>query len=87
MRFCELREKEVINLCNCSRLGCVVDVILDMCNCRIEAIIVPGPCRICGLLGYDSEYIIPCECIKKVGPDVIMVEINEEKFLKKCEKR
>ncbi|HBA64254.1 MAG TPA: YlmC/YmxH family sporulation protein [Lachnospiraceae bacterium] len=86
MRFCELREKEVINLCNCNRLGCVVDVELNMCNGCIEAIIVPGPCRICGLFGYDSEYIIPFECIRKIGPDIIMVEICEDKFKHKCGK-
>lgn len=32
MRLCELREKEVINLCDCRKLGCVTDLILDMCN-------------------------------------------------------
>lgn len=71
MRICELREKEVINICNCKRLGCV------------EAIIIPGPGRICGFLGTDCEYVIPFACIKKIGPDIILVEIQEEKFLQK----
>ena len=84
MRLCELREKEVINTCNCKRLGCVVDVILDICNGRIEAIVIPGPGKICGFLGSDSEYIIPFECIKKIGEDIILVEICEEKFLHTC---
>lgn len=84
MRICELREKEVINVCDCKRLGCVVDVIINMCNGCVEAIIVPGPGKMCGLLGCESEYIIPFECIKKVGPDIILVEIIAEKFLKSC---
>lgn len=84
MRLCELREKEVINTCDCKRLGCVVDIILDICNGRIESIIIPGPGRICGFLGSDSEYIIPFECIKKIGEDIILVEICEEKFLHTC---
>jgi len=84
IRFCELREREVINTCNCKRLGCVTDILLDMCSGCVEAIIIPGPGKICGFLGYDSEYIIPFECIKKVGPDIILVEINEEKCLKSC---
>ncbi|XCP87186.1 YlmC/YmxH family sporulation protein [Roseburia hominis] len=84
MRFCELREREVINTCNCKRLGCVTDVLLDLCSGCVEAIIIPGPGKICGFLGYDSEYVIPFECIKKVGPDIILVEINEEKCLKSC---
>lgn len=84
MRLCELREKEVINTCDCKRLGCVVDIILDICNGRIESIIIPGPGKICGFLGSDSEYIIPFECIKKIGEDIILVEIWEEKFLHTC---
>ena len=55
MRLCELREKEVINLCDCKRLGCVGDVIINMCDGCLEAIIVPEICRFHGLFGYDSE--------------------------------
>ncbi|WP_461813063.1 PRC-barrel domain-containing protein [Faecalimonas sp.] len=84
MRLCELREKEVINSCNCKRLGCVVDLEVNFCTGNVEAIIIPGPGRICGFLGNDTEYIIPVECIKKIGEDIILVEINEEKFLKNC---
>ena len=84
MRMCELREKEVINTCNCKRLGCVVDIEFDSCSGQIEAIIVPGPGKICGFLAADSEYVIPFACICKIGPDIILVEIREEKFLKKC---
>lgn len=84
MRLCELREKEVINACDCKRLGCIVDVVIDICKGCIEAIIIPGPGRICGFLGSDSEYVIPFECIKKIGEDIILVEICEEKFLHNC---
>lgn len=84
IRFCELKEKEVINCCNCKRLGCVTDVIIDVCCGKIEAIVLPGPGKLCGFLGYDEEYIIPFECICKIGPDVILVEIQEERYLKPC---
>ena len=83
MRLCELREKEVINSCDCKRLGFVVDNELNPCDGRIEAIILPGPGKICGFFGTDCEFIIPFECIRKIGPDIILVEIQEEKFLKK----
>ena len=84
MRLCELRDKEVINSCDCKRLGCVVDIEFAPCSGKIEAIIIPGPGRICGFLGSDSEFIIPFECIKKIGEDIILVEVCEEKFLKAC---
>lgn len=84
IRFCELRQREVINLCDGRRLGCVADILLDMCNGCVEAIIIPGPVKLCGFFGYDAEYIIPFECIRKVGPDIILVEVVAEKFLKSC---
>lgn len=83
MRLCELREKEVINICDGKRLGCVVDLEFHPCSGQIEAVIIPGPGKICGFFGTDSEYVIPFACIKKIGPDIILVEIQEEKFLKK----
>ena len=48
-----------------------------------RALIVPGPGKFCGFFGTDSEYVIPFACIKKIGPDIILVEIKEEKFLQK----
>ena len=84
MRLCELREKEVINLCTCKRLGSVEDLVFDLCEGRLEAIVVPERGRFHCLFGSDCEYIIPFECVKKIGSDIIMVEINEEKCLKGC---
>lgn len=81
MRICELREKEVINVCNCRRLGNVADLVFDICNGCIEAIVVPGPGRLCSFLGADNEYVIPFDCIKKIGEDIIFVDICEEKYL------
>lgn len=83
MRLCELRDKEVINGCSGRKLGCVADVEINICTGEVEAVIVPGPGRICGFLGTDSEYVIPYKCICKIGPDIILVEIQEEKFLQK----
>ena len=37
-----------------------------------------------GFLGYDAEYIIPFECIRRIGEDIILVEIKEDKCLKPC---
>lgn len=84
MRLCELREMEVINLCSCRKLGNVMDLCLNLHKGCIEAIIVPVPGKWHGLFGCDTEYEIPFECIKKIGKDIIMVEINEEKCLKRC---
>lgn len=84
MRLCELREKEVINLCTCKRLGFVEDLIFDLCEGTIRALVIPEATKFCGIFGYDGEFVIPIDCIKKVGEDFIMVEINEEKYRKSC---
>ena len=79
-----MREKEVINLCTCKRLGNVEDLIFDLCNGSVEAIVVPEHAKFCGIFGSDCEFIIPIECVKNVGEDIILVEISEEKCLKGC---
>lgn len=83
MRMCELREKEVVNICSGKCLGKIVDIDIKACSGEVEAIIVPGPGKLCGVFGTDSEYIIPFSCITKIGPDLILVEIKEEKCLQK----
>ena len=83
LRLCELKQKEIINTCTCKSLGCPIDMDFNCRSGQIQALIVPGPGRICGLLGRDSEYVIPWDCICQIGEDIILVEINEEKCLRK----
>ena len=79
MRLCELEDKEVINTCDCKKLGYIADLVIDECKGCIEAIVVPKAGKWCGLFGYGAEYIIPFRCIKRIGPDIILVEICDEK--------
>ena len=74
--FCELRHKEVINVCDGARLGCVSDLELDACSGAVLAFVVPGPTRCFGLLRGSEELVIPFCKIKKIGDDVILVEIE-----------
>ena len=46
-------------------------------------LIVPVQGKMCGFFGSVSEYVIPFSCIRQIGEDIILVEIQEEKFLKK----
>ena len=39
MTFCELREKDVINIHDCKRLGCVSDLVFDPKNGCILALL------------------------------------------------
>lgn len=78
MKLSEFQDKEVINTCDCKKLGSVTDLIFDECKGCIEAIIIPKSGKWCFLFGEGGEYIIPFSCIRKIGPDIILVEIHEE---------
>ena len=86
MKICELKQKEVINICTCRSLGCPIDAEFDCKSSQLTALILPGPGRFCCLFGRDNEYIIPWECICQIGADIILVEIEEEKCRKLDEK-
>ena len=85
MRICELREKEVVNVCDGERLGNICDVDFEERTGRICSLIIPGPCKVFGIIGRDSQYIIPYECVKRIGADVVLVEVEASKCLHKCE--
>ena len=83
LRFFELRQKEVINICTCKSLGCPV-VVEFACNSgRMLPLVIPGPGKFWGMLGRDCEYIIPWDCVVQIGDDIILVEIKEDMCLKK----
>ncbi|MFQ9515069.1 MAG: PRC-barrel domain-containing protein [Eubacterium sp.] len=83
MRIDELKRKEVINSCTCKILGCADDIEFDICTGCIKAIIVPGPGKWCGLICSEFEFVIPFQCITQVGPDIILVKVNEEEVKRK----
>lgn len=78
MRLSDLRNKEVINVKDCCRLGNVCDLEFDCKTGCVTAIIVPGPSRFC-FFGYDCEYVIPWKCICQIGRDIILVDIDPER--------
>ena len=75
-RITELRDKEIINVCDGQRLGFVYDVMLNTESGQIVALIVPGPCRILGLFGRTDDYVIPWECIRRIGQDLSLIEVG-----------
>ena len=79
--MCELKDKEVINCRDGERLGYICDIEIDIHTGIVVRLIVPGPCKIWGILGRDQEYVIDYTCIKQIGADVILVDIDAEKAL------
>ena len=74
--YSDLKRKEIINICDGARLGCVSDLELDECTGQICSIIVPGPLRFFGLFRGGDEIVIPYCRIQKIGDDVILVQVE-----------
>lgn len=81
-RSSDLKQKEVINISDGKRLGFVCDVEINLEDGKIEAIIIPAGGRLFGFMGKDSEFLIPWERIKKIGEDIILVDMDE-RFMRK----
>lgn len=80
-RIADLQEKEVINIRDGVRLGYVSDVEIDIKTGCVLCIIVVGSCKVFGIFGTDEEYIIPWCDIKKIGDDIILIDIDINKCL------
>ncbi len=71
----ELRMKDVVNVADGRRLGFVGDLELDLEAGRIKAVVILGAGRLLGLLGRERDTVIQWTEIRKIGHDVILVEI------------
>lgn len=74
----ELREKDVINVCDGENLGYVDDVRVDTQTHTIEALILYGKPRFFGWFGAREIIAIPFTRVQLVGKDVILVCIPHE---------
>lgn len=75
-RITELTCKEVICICDGRRLGFISDVELEIPSGKVIAIIVPGPCKLFGIAGRKDDYVIPWSCIRRIGPDIVLVDTD-----------
>ena len=70
----DLRSKEVINVDDGSRIGCVTDVEIDTCTGCLVSITVFCGKGICGFFGRGEEIIICWKDIIVIGDDMILVK-------------
>ena len=75
MLYSEFKTKEVINIKDCKRLGRVTDFEFDECSGQICALIIPSGNKFFNFFDNEPDYVIPYKNIKKIGPDIIIVDI------------
>ena len=71
--FCELKQKEVVNVCDGRRLGKVIDLVISLTSCKVLGIVVPGNKKI---FNTREDIFIPWQNIKKIGGDVVLVQLT-----------
>lgn len=75
MRMSELASKDIINLTNGGKLGSLgdCDLLIDPQTGAIEAIVVPGR----GRINRGQRLEIPWAAIRRVGPEVMIVDLAD----------
>ena len=73
-RFSCLQEKEVINICDGRRLGCVCDLEMDAISGKICTLIIPECGSKWNFFGKERAFFVPWRCIRRIGDDIILVE-------------
>ena len=73
--FCELKKKDVINLCDGSNLGNIYDISIDTCTGEILGIILPTGKGFFNIFKSSNDLFIPYTRICKIGKDIILVDI------------
>ena len=86
IKYSDLRCKEVICLSDGRRLGFVSDVQIEIPEGAIKSILVPGPCRFFGFFGRKDDFLIPWCAIRRIGPDIILVDVKPEECCVPCKK-
>lgn len=81
MRFNTIGGKEIVNLCDGSRLGIIAesDLLIDEKTGRIISLLVPDERGLLSLFSSSSLLEIPWESIKKIGNDMIIIELEDSK--------
>ena len=74
-RMGDLRNKEVINVRDGSRMGYVCDLELDTAAAALTALVVYGKLRLFGIFGREPDLVIPWDKVGLIGDDTVLVDL------------
>ncbi|MTI48048.1 YlmC/YmxH family sporulation protein [Sporosalibacterium faouarense] len=85
MRLSKLGGKEIVNLNDGGRLGVIADsdLIIDEKTGRILALLVPDRRSQFKFFGDKYEIEIPWDSIRKIGNDMLIIELDENNITAK----
>nr|WP_207755030.1 YlmC/YmxH family sporulation protein [Alkaliphilus hydrothermalis] len=72
--------KEIVNLCDGSRLGIIgdSDLLLDEKTGKIVALLIPDQKNVFSFMSSNAIMEIPWQAIKKIGNDMIIIELEDD---------
>lgn len=76
---CDLRQLEIVNLCDGSRLGYASDFEFDCEDARILALVIRESCGFFGF-GKSEDLVIPWNMIECIGEDTILVKLTPQEL-------
>ncbi|MBN4067800.1 YlmC/YmxH family sporulation protein [Alkaliphilus transvaalensis] len=81
MRFSAISGKEIVNLSDGSRLGVIgdSDILIDEKTGKIVSLLMPENKSVLSFFSRESVLEIPWDAIKKIGNDMIIIELEDEK--------
>lgn len=75
----DLKQKQVVNMLDGKILGTIDDFEIDDKDGKILSAIIPSSGHFFSFFSHGDEYVIPWNCIKKIGEDTILIELKYEK--------
>lgn len=82
MRLSKLGGKEIVNLNDGGRLGVIADsdLVIDEKSGKIRALLVPDRKASFALFANKTEIEIPWSSIRKIGNDMIIIDMDENEI-------
>lgn len=77
--FCELRNKEVINLIDGRNLGHIIDISISNSG-QVLGLILPSEKGVFKSVVNSNSIFVPWKCICRIGDDTILVNIGTERL-------
>lgn len=80
-----LINKEVINVRDGSKIGCISDVSVDCKSGNICSIIIPVVSGIFSFFGKKREYCVSWCNVVKIGDDIVLIDTDVRNCVRICE--
>ena len=69
----DLRNREVVNLCDGSKMGHIIDIVFNSDSGKVVGVMVPGEKKI---FKKSGELFIPLEKVRRIGDDVVLIRFD-----------